>query len=384
MADDKEDEGKEDLRNPDVVTKYRKAGEITTAAMQHVLSLCKPGAKIVDLCAAGDAFIEEACGKIYNKGKVEKGVGFPACISVNNLVGHFSPVATDETVLKEGDLAKLDIGAHVDGYISVAAHTFLIGAEGISKDPVSGKAGDLLAAAYTASECAQRMLKVGGKNTAITEMISKVCEDFKCNAVQGVLSHQMQRFQIDGEKVIINKGDIEQKVDEVEFEPNEVYAMDIVMSTGEGKPKEVDSGRTTVFKRSTDETYQLKMKASRAVLSDITKRFPTFPFTLRAMEAKTARFGISECLKHDLVTSYPVLYEKDGELVVHLKFTVLLMPTGTIKITGSPIDASSFKTELSLKDEDLKKLLLTSTGAKKKKKKPKKKAEKKTEGESKE
>jgi hypothetical protein len=29
-------------------------------------------------------------------------------------------------------------------------------------------------------------------------------------------------------------------------------------------------------------------------------------------DEKTARLGISECLKHDLVEPYPVLYEKAG------------------------------------------------------------------------
>ena len=69
----------------------------------------------------------------------------------------------------------------------------------------------------------------------------------------------MKRNETDGEKVIINKivtnKDAEQKVDEFSFEENEVggrhelrknrfdfisqvYAVDIVMSSGEGKPRE--------------------------------------------------------------------------------------------------------------------------------------------------
>ena len=45
------------------------------------------------------------------------------------------------------------------------------------------------------------------------------------------------------------------------FEQHEVYAVDILISTGEGKAKEHET-RTTVYKR-TDMTYALKMKASR-------------------------------------------------------------------------------------------------------------------------
>jgi hypothetical protein len=35
-----------------------------------------------------------------------------------------------------------------------------------------------------------------------------------------------------------------------------------------------------------------------------------------------------------MVHPYPVLFEKEGELVAHVKYTVLLMPNGNVKITG--------------------------------------------------
>ena len=49
-----------------------------------------------------------------------------------------------------------------------------------------------------------------------------------------------------------------------EFELHEVYGVDVLISTGEGKAKERES-RTTVYKR-TDMQYGLKMKASRSTL----------------------------------------------------------------------------------------------------------------------
>jgi len=139
---------------------------------------------------------------------------------------------------------KIDLGAHIDGYIAVAAHTFVV--NGGKK--ISGKAADVIAAAYTAQEAAYKLLKAGNKNSQVTPIIAKVCSDFKVSPVQGVLSHQMQRFVIDGEKVILNKEDTDNRVDVHAFEANEVYAIDVVVSSGEGKPKESEE-RVTVFKR---------------------------------------------------------------------------------------------------------------------------------------
>ena len=50
-----------------------------------------------------------------------------------------------------------------------------------------------------------------------------------------------------------------------EFAVHDVFAVDILISTGDGKTKEKDT-RTTVYKR-TENNYQLKMKASRGLWS---------------------------------------------------------------------------------------------------------------------
>ena len=41
------------------------------------------------------------------KKKIERGVAFPTCISVNNTVCHFSPLVSDETVCREGKIPDL-------------------------------------------------------------------------------------------------------------------------------------------------------------------------------------------------------------------------------------------------------------------------------------
>jgi hypothetical protein len=66
-----------------------------------------------------------------------------------------------------------------------------------------------------------------------------------------------------------------------------------------------------------------------------------------------ARLGVIECAKHDLVEPYPVYYEKEGEFVAEFKYTVLLLPNGTIKITGLPLDLETFETENKITDESI-------------------------------
>lgn len=366
------------LSNSDVVTKYKAAAEICNKAIASAISSCKAGAKIVDVCQSTDGLIAKECGTIFKGKNIEKGVAFPTCISVNNTVGHFSPLPEDATVLKDGDVLKIDLGVHIDGWIAVQAQTILV--QESFDSPIAGRAADAIQAARTAFEVALRLIRPGKKVSDVAGALSKVVEDFGCNLVEGVMSHQMKQFVIDGNKCVLNRPTPEHKVEDAEFEENEVYAVDIVVSTGEGKPRVLDEKETTVYKRAIDMEYKLKLKASRAVFSEINKKYPAMPFTVRALLTdgdsdlqKQLRLGLVECLNHGLLHPYPVLHEKTGEFIAQMKGTVLLMPNGSDKVTSSP--QQPVETEKKLADEELLQLLQTSIKAKKKSKKKKGKAE---------
>ena len=111
-------------------------------------------------------------------------------------------------------------------------------------------------------------------------------------------------------------------------------------SSGDGKPRETDA-RTTIFKRTVDVSYHPKGKASIKLLHDVKAKHPTLPFTLRSLgDERDAKLGVTELVKHGLFGAYPVNFERDGSVVAHFRFTVLLLPGGTQKVTG--LDAPEF------------------------------------------
>jgi len=376
MSDDEQEETVNDLSNPDVTTKYRTGGDIAQKALAAVCEACVEGADIGELCALGDKIIEEETGKLYNKKvkgrKIEKGVAFPTCVSVNDLIAHFCPcLDTTKYALKAGDVAKVELACHIDGFITGAGHTVIVG----PSEAVADRRADVVMAAWNAAEAAIRLVQVGNTNTAVTEAFNKIGAEFNCKPVQGVLSHQVKKHVIDGSRVIVNCPQEGEKPEEFEFEMNEVYCIDVVMSTGEGKPKESDL-KSTVFKRAVEKSYNLKTQKARQFISEVNRRFPALPFTLRAIEdEQVARVGISEARRHELLEEYPVFREKEGQVVAKFKFTLLLLPGGTKKITGLPLADGQVASTMEVKDEDLKKLLASSANPTKKKKKSAKKAD---------
>lgn len=111
------------------------------------------------------------------------------------------------------------------------------------------------------------------QNYAITDAVQKIASEYKCKPIEGMLSHQLKQFKIDGEKTIIqNPNEAQRKEHEkCEFALHEVYAIDVLISTGEGVGREKDT-KASIFKK-TDENYQLKLKASRALITEVQHKF---------------------------------------------------------------------------------------------------------------
>lgn len=118
------------IEQPAILDKYKAAAEVCDKALALAIESCKDGADIYEVCQKVDAFIEEELGKTFSSKKskkLERGIAFPCCISVNEICGHFSPLKDDSLKLKLEDLVKVEIGAHIDGFPASCAHSFVIG-----------------------------------------------------------------------------------------------------------------------------------------------------------------------------------------------------------------------------------------------------------------
>lgn len=273
--------------------------------LSKLLKKVAVGAKIYELCLWADSQIYEELSKVYNKKQVFKGLAFPTTICPNELCGHFAPTPEDSVNIKEGDLLNIELGVHVDGFAALVAHTVVVQSD--KNAPVTGKKADVVLAAYNAAQAALRLIKPGHTNNEVTAVIQKVADSYQVSPLEGVLSHELKKHLIDGNKVIINKETFEQRVEPQEFTINDVFALDVYVSSGEGKTKEADL-RCTVFKRAMDRTYNLKIKQSRQFFNEVLDNYPSFCFSINSFQDPiSARIGVKECLEHELLIPYPVL-----------------------------------------------------------------------------
>ncbi|WWD22114.1 DNA-binding protein, 42 kDa [Kwoniella shandongensis] len=334
----------------DALTKYTTAGQALGDVLKKFIPQVVAGKKVLDLCIEGDKLVAETVAPLWNKAK--NGSAFPTSISVNNVVSHVSPLPSDpEIVLKENDVVKIMLGIQLDGYAVTHAETVHLSSK------TDGVAADVIKAAYDAAQLAMRTLKVGAKNWDVTEVVEKAAKDYGCVGVEGMLSCQHQQNVTDGKKrVLINPSpELKRDHETVTFDEGEVYGVDILVVSGSNGKAKADPSRTSIYKRATDVNYQLKMKTSRAVFSEIQKKAGVFPFTLRALDdEKRARMGVQEAVSH-----------------------VALLPAGPLLLSPNPV-CDKISSSKSLQDEELQSLIAQPLRA------PKKKSKKTNGGEAKE
>ncbi|KAF7846317.1 hypothetical protein BT93_L4626 [Corymbia citriodora subsp. variegata] len=390
------------LANPDTLTKYKTAAQISQKVLEAVTGWCTEGAKIVEICERGDKLLEEEVAKVFKGKKISKGLAHPTTVSPSSYITPYTPLNSDAeeaaTTLKSAEIVKIQLGAQIDGFGAIVCDSIVVG----SKDgEISGRQADLLLATHYANELLLRLMVPPGLLAAgtdeekakaqaqkpysqgkITQLLEKVVKSYDCNLVENTTSWLFDRNEIEGKKKIIlapGEGSRGEGLPEI----GEVWGVEMGVSLGTGKIKTL-SNRATLHRRTTT-TYGLKRPSSRATLSEIVKKFGTFPFSLRQLEDERAgKVGVVECVRGGVVRQYEVIGDKDSEPVSRLFSTVAITKNGLTQFSVPPKpNLDNLKTDKKITDEEVLKILeqpiakpaSTKSKNKKKKKKPAKKAE---------
>src|SRR5579871_3768403 len=104
-------------RYPEDLDRWRRAGRIGAEARELGARLAVPGASRREVAEAIEGYIRSQGAE----------PSFPANLSRNDEAAHYTPSPDDDATLAEGDVLKIDVGAHLDGAISDTAMTVEVG-----------------------------------------------------------------------------------------------------------------------------------------------------------------------------------------------------------------------------------------------------------------
>ena len=333
----------DDINN---LNKYKAAGLIATKACTEITKNIKSNIKLLDLVNIGNNFINSELDKVYKDVKY-KGLSFPICLSLNCIAGSYIP--NDKDVINEGDILKIELGVHIDGFPANIVYSTILNS---SNNKITDKRANVMKACIEASKEIFKVLKPGKTNMDVIKVMEKFAEQYGCNlpicneygAIPGVFSFQMSRYICDGynddiedefvHRFILSKQNpnFDYSMREMELEENEVYAIDILMSTGSGKL--AATGGVDIYKRNHENRVLLKLNSSKETLNLFNKE--RFPISLQNKNTKV-KLGLKECLEKKLLEKYTIVKEKEGEYIARIKFTVIIKDN-PILVCGKPAD----------------------------------------------
>ncbi|MEM5829176.1 MAG: type II methionyl aminopeptidase [Candidatus Aenigmatarchaeota archaeon] len=284
----------------DILKKYEKSKKVSDNVLEFSRKLIVENAKIIEIAEK----IEEEIKKLGG------GLAFPVNISINENAAHYTPDLDDPTILKEGDLVKVDFGVHVDGYIWDRAFSVVVGNEN----------NVLIEASKKALENALEAVRPGIKVCEISEIIENVIGEFDLNPIYNLSGHGLERFIQHAEPTIPNsKNNIQYQIKE-----GQVIAIEVFTTNGTGFVKE--TGQTLIYKYKKERPVRLW--EARKILERAKNVFMGMPFAKRWLRDIATGAKLELALKQlvdvGAIEAYPVLKEESGAPVAQTEETIIV------------------------------------------------------------
>lgn len=292
----------------EALAKLREAGRIAAGARRLGAARMVAGARLRDVVEAVEAEIRAAGA----------GLAFPAQTSRNEVAAHYCPSPEDESVYAEGDLAKLDLGVHVDGWVVDTALTVNVG------DRPAGRG--LVAAAEAALEAAIDVAGPGQSLERVGSAIEAAIRERGFRPVRNLCGHGVDRWTVHCPPPIPNARDGTRGT----LPTGRVVAIEPFATSGSGLVEE--RGRAEVFML----RGESRLEGPDAAVLESIRRLRGLPFARRqlAHHAREAVEATLEALRRQRrLIAYPPLVEVGGQPVAQAEHSLYIGPDGVEVLT---------------------------------------------------
>jgi len=288
---------------------YKKAGQIVCKVLEKTVLSLHAGIFILDIAEMTEREITRLGGT----------PAFPSNISVNSEVAYNTPPADDTAQAESGDLLKVDIGAHVGGYIVDRAATCEIETSNYSK---------MISAARKALNEGILPIKDGLATSIITERIENSIRSAGFTPICSCRGHTLEQYALHGKVSIPICFD--GQGEDLTLQAGDVAAIEVLLTNGEGK---IISTRAEIYsvKIGFDGDLDVELRNFRSYL---VSHYGRLPFALRWLPGGRAEnIGrIDELLKCGALIQYPASIESSGGMAVHFEQTIAVTKDGYIML----------------------------------------------------
>lgn len=289
-----------------IVEYYQTAAKVHALCRARAREMIQPGVKLLDIA-------EEIEGLTKKHGC---GVAFPLNLSLNDVAAHYTPSVDDETVVSKGDVLKVDIGVHKEGYIVDAAITLDFAQTKETKN--------LLAATQAALEAGFQKVRMDVEVQDIGAAIEETIRSHGVDPVENLSGHGVDQYTAHCAPTIPNveNGDTDM------LEDNRAYAMEPFASIN-GNGRISDSPEVEIYEVK-GRGMGIRNPVARKVLEFCVEKYEGLPFAERWLardmdiSAFARKTALRELVKQNAMEAHSVLREKKGSTVAQFETTMLI------------------------------------------------------------
>jgi methionyl aminopeptidase len=299
------------LYDEEALQKFRLSGKILRETREQMRRYVHENMPIIDVCEKAESLIREKGGK----------PAFPCNVSINEVTAHYTSPPGDKTLIPPQSVVKVDIGVHVDGYVTDTAFTACFNPEYRAMTDVAELA---LKAAIDNIRANVSPGKIGG-------VIENTIRNRGYRPIENLTGHSVGRYLIHAGTSIPNVSQMSLG----KFKAGEVFAIEPFVTVPDARGAVEDAPQKTIFRLVKPKAA--KSSAAKQLTKFIEDNFVTLPFAERwivgVLPEKQRVEAFKELLVQKAVMSYPVFVEMTKRTVAQAEHTVLIKEDGCTVLT---------------------------------------------------
>ena len=294
--------------NDEVKEKYLKAGAIASSVRKEAADMMKAGTLLLDVAEFVESEIVKRGGK----------PAFPVNIAIDCIAAHYTPHSQDPLRFQPGEVVKLDLGVHVDGYIADTALTVEIS---------TNRNKALIDAARESLDVVLDSLVPNIMVRNIGATIERVIRSKGFEPVSNLTGHSLEQFNLHAGVSVPNISD--ESGDSLK--PGMAVAIEPFATTGVGRVAGRKSGNIFKLIR----MKELGDEELDGMVRQIHDECHYLPFSERWVAKRSQRPErvLKKLLRNGIIATYPILTEVENGTVSQFEHTILITNDGCLVTT---------------------------------------------------
>ena len=290
--------------------KWKEAGKLAHNALHYGKELIKENNSMLNVTEKIEKYVFDNGGRL----------AFPTNLAINNVGAHWTPSSKTTDKFKKGDLVKLDVGVHIDGYIGDNALTVEIG---------TNKYNKMIDASREALNAAIEVAGPGINVGMIGYAVQTTIENHGYKPIANLTGHGIKRYNLHSGISIPNVKENGGSI----LKAGDIIAIEPFVTDGAGRV----GGKRNSNIYHVRQIRNIKDEKAAKMIDEIQRRYKGLPFAerwLHQIQNEHATNSLTKLMRAGIISYFPVLDELGKGMVAQSEHTILITNSGSEVLTN--------------------------------------------------